>query len=158
MGRLVLAAGCLAAVAATGCQKKPPAVAATQPAPPPPAPVDQRNTNFQAGAGAVQNVRKAAARTVSINDMHQLGTFVEQMYSEGGKMPAPKEIKDSIRRDAPKVVADIDEGAIILTGTKDHAGLWAYEVDADKAGGIVLVAGKANRADAAEVQQLLARK
>lgn len=138
-----------------GCDKKPTGDVAPTPSPAPS--VDQRNTNYQAGAGTVHNVRKAGMRAGALNDHDQLGKFIELQYSENGKMPAPTEVKDYIRRDAPKLLAMIDDGTIVLTGTKDHAGLWAYEVDADKAGGVGLQAGKARRMDAAEVKQLLGK-
>ncbi len=137
-----------------GCNKKPTA----DTVPPPPAPsVDPRNTNYQGGAGTVQNVRKAGMRAGALNDHDQLGKFIELQYAETGKMPTAAEVKDYIRRDAPKLVARIEDGTIVLTGTNDHAALWAYEVDADKAGGVGLQAGKARRMDAAEVQQLLGK-
>jgi hypothetical protein len=152
---------------AVGCDKKTAKPIDTTPAttptatmePPSPAPAapSSGNTNYQAGAGAVQNIRQAARRTVAINDMQQLGTFIQQMTAETGKMPSPAEIKEYIRRDAPKIVAAIDDGTILLTGTKNMSGLWAYEVDADKSGGIALVAGTASRLDAAQVKQLLSQ-
>lgn len=131
----------------------------TQPAPPPAPPkADPRNTSYQPGAGAVQNVRQAARRTVVINDMQQLGLFIELAYSETGKMPDAAQIKETLKRDAPKIAAAVEEGAIILTGTTSHQGLWAYEVDAEKRGGIGLATGAAQRMTADEVQGLLSQK
>jgi hypothetical protein len=118
--------------------------------------VNPANTNYQSGGGAVQNIRQAARRTVALADMDQLGKFITQQETELGKMPSIADIKTYIKRDAPKILAAIDEGTIILTGSTNRSGLWAYEVDADKAGGIVLVAGTARRATADEAKQLLA--
>lgn len=153
MRRVMLAV--TASVGLAGCGKKD----ADDPAPggPPPVKVDDRNTNFRPGAGAVQNVRQAARRTNALVEMKTLGDLVTIMYTEDGRMPSKEQIAASVKRDAPAVAKGIDEGVYILTGATDHAGLWAYEVDADKAGGIVLVAGVANRATAEEVQQHLAK-
>ncbi len=146
------------ALVAGGCKKKEKPVAKKEePAPAAPA-VDPRNTNFVQGGGAVQNVRQAARRTVQLNDMHQLGLLISQTTLLDNRMPSASEIKQSLKRDAPTILAAIDEGVIILTDTKNMGGLWAYEIDADKAGGIVLVAGTASRATAEQVQQYLANK
>src|SRR5271155_2753461 len=116
-----------------GCKKKSAASAAPEPAP------SGGNTNYVPGNGAIQNVRQAARRTVALNDMHQLGQMIEVAYSETGKMPTPQQIKASLAQ-AQSILAHIEEGNIILTGTTDHAGLWAYEVDGNLKGGVVLQA------------------
>jgi hypothetical protein len=116
------------------------------------------NTNFVPGGGAVQNVRKAGVRTISLADMRSLGQSVFQTVQLDDRMPSAAEIKQSMQREAPNVFAAINEGSIILTDTKNKTGLWAYEVDADTKGGIVLVSGTASRATADEVKQYLANK
>ena len=115
------------------------------------------NTNFQSGAGAVQNVRKAAQRSATLNDFHQLGRFMTQLELESNTMPQPAEVKAYIQRDAPKIVALIDDGSIILTGTRNRGGLWAYEVEADTLGGVGLVGGTAQRMKADEIKQMLGK-
>jgi hypothetical protein len=112
------------------------------------------NTNFVAGGGAVQNVRQAGRRTVAINDFHQLGIAIKQVELEDNRMPDVARIKAEVRT-FPNVPQAIEEGVIILTGSRDPSGLWAYEVDADTKGGIVLVGGSASRASADEVRRLL---
>jgi hypothetical protein len=145
-----------AVLVAGGCKKKEKPVAKKdEPAAPA---VDPRNTNYVQGGGAVQNVRQAAKRTVQLNDMHQLGLLISTTVQLDDRMPGASEIKESLKRDAPTILAAINEGTIILTDTKNKGGLWAYEIDADKAGGIVLVAGTASRASADQVQQFLANK
>lgn len=143
-----------------GCGKKD---VAPPPPPPGPAPaqgnagVDPRNTNYKPGAGVVQNVRNAAKRTYTDNDLKQLGIFITQMQLENNKMPSPAEVKDYIRRDAPKILAAIDDGTLILIEKPTKEGLWAYEVDADKVGGLTLVNGTASRSSADEVKKLLGK-
>ena len=164
-----LIVGVVAAALAAGCDKKPkpasfedtaPAsrsAAATAPSPPTEAPRNPRNTNYQSGAGVVQNVRKAGMRTATLNDLQQLGQFMTLMLNEDGKVPDPKAVREYIKRDAPKLVTLIDDGAIVMTGTKDRAGLWAYEVDADRAGGVGLVGGTPQRMQADDVKRMLGK-
>jgi len=160
-----VAALCVA-VAVCGCKKKPTPAATTAPAPvanapePGPAPAGGGgggNTNYQAGAGAVQNIRNAARRTVTLNDMSQLGTLIEAEYTQNGRMPTAADIKAFLQKDAPGIAAAVADGSIVLTGTTSHEGLWAYEVDADTKGGVVLLSGRATRATADEVKQYLGR-
>lgn len=141
---------CLPLVA--GCKKKtPPASAAATPAAPAPVAGGANDTNYQAGAGAVQNVRNAARRTVAINDMNQIGLTIETLYSTSGRMPDINAIKAELRT-AGNLLALISDGAVILTGTTNHSGLWAYQADADTQGGIGLVAGRAARMSADEIK------
>jgi hypothetical protein len=115
------------------------------------------NTNFQAGAGAIQNIRKAGQRALTLADMQQLGQFMTMMQLETNQMPKPAAVKEFIRRDAPKLVSLIEDGTIVLTGTSDRSGLWAYEIDADKLGGIGLLAGTPQRMSQEEIQRWLRR-
>jgi hypothetical protein len=115
---------------------------------------DGRNTNYVAGGGAIQNVRQAARRVVALADMQQLGQFIELAYNENGKMPTTQQIKDSLSQ-AQNILSLINDGTIILTGTTEHGGLWAYEVEANVRGGIILKGGTPTRAQADEVKQLL---
>jgi len=143
---LILAMTC----ALVGCKKKAKDTA------PDPAPAPGANTNYVPGGGAVQNVRQAARRTVALNDFHQLGLAIKQVELLDGRMPDADRIKAEVRT-FPNIPAAIDERVIILTGTNDASGLWAYEVESDTKGGIVLVNGVASRASADEVKQHLAR-
>jgi hypothetical protein len=146
------------ALVAGGCKKKEKPVAKKEEPAPAPAPVDPRNSNYVQGGGAVQNIRQAAKRVVNQHDMAQLGIFILDFELTNGKLPTASEIKAMLTGDAAGIRKQIDEGVIILTGTTNKSGLWAYEVDADKAGGIVLTGPSANarRATADEVKQLLA--
>ncbi|MGL4419984.1 MAG: hypothetical protein ACRCZF_04905 [Gemmataceae bacterium] len=146
-----------------GCQKKPaPAPVAQAPAAPAPEPVDKRNTNFVPGGGVVKNVAQAARRVVTLNDMSQLGILILALELQNNKLPTVAEIKADLQAnpDARNILKAIEEGVIVLTGTKNKSGLWAHEIDADKAGGIVLRGpnGTAERATADEVKQSLERK
>lgn len=109
------------------------------------------------GGGAAMAVRKAARRTQALNELRQLGLTIEFLYNDTGRMPTKEQILAALKQDRAmaKVLEGIDEGAYILTGTTDHAGLWAYEVDAEKVGGVALVAGVAQRATADDVRRFL---
>ncbi len=71
-------------------------------------------------------------------------------------MPNISEIKTMIST-AANLKELIDTGSVILTGTTDRAGLWAYEIEADVKGGLGLVAGVPNRYSADEIKQYLGR-
>jgi predicted small lipoprotein YifL len=110
------------------------------------------------GGGAVQAVRKAARRTQALNELHNLGLLIEELRDPFGKMPTKEQIVAALKGSQyANILTGINEGAYILTGTTDGGGLWAYEVDADKLGGIALIGGKATRATAEEVQRYLPR-
>lgn len=121
---------------------------------PPPAFERGGNTNYQAGAGATQAVRQAARRTVALNDMKNLGTYIADLELQNNRMPTKADIIAAVKAD-PTVSKLIADGTIILTGTTKRAGLWAYEIDADTKGGIGLVGGTPNRYDAAQIKTYL---
>jgi type II secretory pathway pseudopilin PulG len=104
------------------------------------------------GGGAAQAVRKAARRTQALNEMHNLGLAIEAMRTESGRMPTKDQIVAELK-DSPKVLEAVKEGSIILTGTTDGGGLWAYEVGADTEPGIALIGGKATRTTPDELRQ-----
>ncbi len=114
------------------------------------------NTNYQAGAGALQNTRQAAKRADLTNDLANLGTFITDQEITLGKMPSAAEITSALKADPSfrKVSELVAAGTIVLTGTSKRAGLWAYETEADTKGGLGLVAGRANRYTADEIKNL----
>lgn len=146
------AAVLLAILFAVGCKKE----AATAPTTPPASSAGGGNTNYVAGGGAVQNVRQAARRTVTLADMNTLGQLLEVEFNNGGRMPDVAAFKASLAKDAPNVLAGINDGSIILCW-KGHEGIWAYEIDADKKGGVAVVTGRASRYDATQIAQMLGR-
>lgn len=147
-----------AALVAGGCKKKNSAAPAAKKEEP--APVDERNSAPIAGGGAIQNTKQAVKRYVNQQEMAQLGIIILDFELTNGKLPTVNEIKAALTGDGSAIRKKIDEGVIILTGTTNKSGLWAYEVDADKAGGIVLTGPSANarRENADEVKLLLANK
>ena len=149
MRRIVCVA--LLAIVSTGCSKAPKVTVATQP------PVDGRNTNYKPGAGAIVNSARAGKRVAALNDFDQLKTFIYAFELENNRMPTPEQLRGELRT-AANIQKLIDEGAIIVPTLMVKDGLWAYEVDADKVGGIVIAAGNVSRASADEVKALLGQK
>ena len=136
-----------------GCKKQ----AATAPTAVAPATGGGGNTNYVAGGGAVQNVRQAARRTITLADMSTLGTLLEIEFNTANKMPSYDTFKATLTKDAPNILAAINDGSIILCWTTNHEGIWAYEIEADVKGGVALVTGRASRYDATAVKQMLGR-
>ncbi len=156
--RSILMTACVLAIASSGCKK--PATTPTTAAAPAPAPSGGGgggNTGYISGGGAAQNVRQAARRTITINDMKTLGQLIEIDFTQNGKMPGLNEVKESLKRDSPTILAAINDGTIILCWTAQHEGIWAYEIDADTKGGIAVVTGTASRYDAEQVKKLLGK-
>jgi hypothetical protein len=96
------------------------------------------------GGGAIQAVRKAARRTQALNEMRTLGQVISLMQTDLGRMPTREQIIAELKQ-YPQLLAAVNDGAFILTGTSEAGGLWAYEVDADKTPGIALIGGQATR-------------
>lgn len=156
--RLILMTAWVVAMVSSGCKK--PATTPTTAATPAPAPSGGGgggNTGYISGGGAAQNVRQAARRTITINDMKTLGQLIEIDFTQNGKMPGLNEVKESLKRDSPTILAAINDGTIILCWTAQHEGIWAYEIDADTKGGIAVVTGTASRYDAEQVKKLLGK-
>ncbi len=119
--------------------------------------VDERNTNYRPGGGALINSLRAGKRAALMTEMNDLGLAINQVVILDDKMPSKAEIEEMLRKDYPKYAALVKDGTIVLTDTKDKRGLWAYEVDSDKAGGIALVGGSTSRITADEIKALLAK-
>lgn len=151
----VLAAVLVCLPLAAGCKKKQPAASAPASAPAPPVVAGgAQDTNYQAGAGAAVNSVRAARRAVAQSDMSQLGLIIEQLYGLNNRMPDVNAIKAELRT-AGNLLSLVNDGTIVLTGTTNHAGLWAYQAGADTEGGIGLVAGTASRMSADEIKQAM---
>ena len=144
----------LAAVLAFGCTKKPKSSAPAATPAASPAPSGGGSTNYQAGGGAVQNVRQAGRRTVELNDLKNLGLEVETAFNETGKMPSAERVTELAK--ANKNLAEaIGDGSLIVTGTSQHGGVWVYEADAPEKGGIALIGPVAQRVQADELSAKL---
>jgi hypothetical protein len=54
-------------------------------------------------------------------------------------MPTVQEIAASLQQGAPKTFALVQDGTIVLTGTRSREGIWAYTRDPQSAAGEHLV-------------------
>ena len=142
---------CVATALASGCKQKNSVPIATQ------AVVDSRNTNYRPGDGVIVNTARAGKRVAALNDFDQLRTFIFAFELDNNRMPTKEEIRTDLQKDAQNLLKLIDEGAILFPAILTKQGLWAYEVDSDKAGGIVITAGNVSRATKDEVKALLAQ-
>jgi hypothetical protein len=109
------------------------------------------------GGGAVSAVRKAATRVRDgLNEMNTLGEVISLLLNDLGRMPTKEQIVAELKQ-YPKLLAAVNDGAFILTGTTEAGGLWAYEADADKTPGIALIGGRAARSTPEELRPYFAK-
>lgn len=90
--------------------------------------------------GVISSVRGAGQRTIALNDLRTLAQYIQQIYVLENRMPDVDRIKAELR-DAPNVLQHIQNGDIILTGTKDGGGIWAYHKEASGTGYLVIQNG-----------------
>ena len=142
---------CMATALLCGCKQKNSVPIVPQPT------VDSRNTNYRPGDGVIVNTARAGKRVAALNDFEQLKIFIFSFELDNNRMPTKEEIRTDLQKDAQNILKLIDEGAILFPAVLTKQGLWAYEVDSDKAGGIVITAGNVSRATKDEVKALLAQ-
>lgn len=107
--------------------------------------------------GAAQAVRKAAIRTVNLNEMQNIRTFIDSASAASGRMPSAQEIAEVLRTEAPSTYQLVKEGAIVLTGTRSRDAIWAYTAEPQSVGGehLVLTVQGPERIAAATLNQRL---
>jgi hypothetical protein len=97
-----------------------------------------RNSNYDSGAGAVQNVRNAVQRkAVESNQMAQIRLFIDTASGASGRMPSPAETTAAIKQEAPAIAALIADGTIVIHPAKNREDVWAYEAKAMESSGWV---------------------
>jgi hypothetical protein len=92
--------------------------------------------------GIVMNVRMAAMRPQTQNDMKQIGLFYKLEADLGNAPTTVEAFKKAIQRDAPKIVEKIDKGDFIinLKGKKLQPNdILAYEYEAGSEAGFCVV-------------------
>ena len=126
-----------------------------QPNPQPKQPVDNRNTNSRPGQTVPGGAYRAGKRAGLMGEMQQIGQDISVTVQLDDRMPNAAEIKASLQTSSAKLAALVADGTVILTDTADKRGLWAYEIDSDRAGGIALVGGTPNRYSAEQITAML---
>ena len=143
----------LMAIAALGCGKKPvkepgadssppPAAGSTTPSSGTPAGSDPKyvssasgsnpvnpnqsgNLTVKGGEGAIQSPRMAAARTINNAQMKQLHLSMFQTFQLDNRVPDINEIMQEAKQNR-QLLPLLTEEVVILTGTKNGDGVWAY--------------------------------
>jgi predicted TIM-barrel enzyme len=147
-----LITGLILLAAITGCKKVPqPTDGTTSPT----FQADDRNTNYRPGAGALKNTVQAGKRTAAMHDYEQLKTIIFAMELENNRMPTKDEVRTELTSNGKNLLKLIDDGAIIMPSQLKKDGLWFYEVDAEKVGGIVVFQGNVSRTTAEDMKKYL---
>jgi hypothetical protein len=109
------------------------------------------------GGGAVQAVRTAVKRSVSENDLKNLHLFIENASAASATMPSPQQITAEMQREAPQLVKKIQNGDIVLTGTRTREGIWAYTKEPQSVAGehLILTSSGIERMPATTLRQRL---
>ena len=71
----------------------------------------------------------AGKRVVAESDLKQIQTFIEFGSGESGQVPTKEQITAALQMEAPKIYKQIQDGAIVLTGTRSRQNIWAYTPD-----------------------------
>ena len=104
---------------------------------------------------AVERSKEYAApgRVLNATDLQQLHIFLEASTAESGQLPDKNQIMANLKQtpDARKLVKDIDDGYIVLTGNRQRESMWDYEKNAPTNGGFVLSNSGVEKLTAAEV-------
>jgi hypothetical protein len=109
------------------------------------------------GGGAYQAVRTATTRMVNETQMHDLQLFIENASLASGQMPTAAEIKAALQKESRKTYELVNNGSIVLTGTRSRQGIWAYTFEPQTVGGehLVLSASGIERVPAQTLKQRL---
>ncbi|MFM7150480.1 MAG: hypothetical protein ACKO23_11605 [Gemmataceae bacterium] len=97
------------------------------------------NPSGGGSGGAAQAIRKAVGRAVNQNELRNIHLFVESASSASGAMPTVPEILNALRLESPATLKLVEDGAIVLTGARQRASIWAYTADAQSVTGEHLV-------------------
>lgn len=102
--------------------------------------------------GAAQAVRGAATRIVTAAELHDLHLMMNTAKGVTGRVPTSQETWTELGRPDgnQKLLAMINEGAIVLIPNPQEEGLWAYAKEAPAQGGWVLTHNGPERLTAQE--------
>jgi|SRR5262245_33134898 len=97
--------------------------------------------------GAVQAVRGAVDRTVTMAELHDLHLFMTNAKLANGRVPTAQETWNEISKPGgnKKLTELIQSQAVILVAMPPEEGLWAYTKDVQTKGGLVLTHSGAER-------------
>ncbi len=109
--------------------------------------------------GVVQNVRGAVNRTVTQAELKSLHLYIDTASGASGEMPTIQQITTDVSSPTGdrKLAAALQDGSIVLTGTRTREGIWAYEKNALTAGGMVVKSDGIERMTAEQLKKALTR-
>jgi hypothetical protein len=103
-----------------------------------------------------QSPAKPAA-TVTRQDMEDIRIFIDNASGATGQMPSAQLVHDALVQAGSPAAGLVKNGAIVLTGTRNREGVWAYEAKALQQGGMVAGANGVEVVSAADLKQRLGR-
>jgi hypothetical protein len=108
--------------------------------------------------GAIQGTRLAAQRVVTENEMRNVWTLIQ--YAPAENMPTAQQIITEIQQTAPETAKLIQEGKIVLTGTRSREHIWAWSKEPQTMGGdhIIVTASGVDRMNGKALQDRLERE
>ena len=109
------------------------------------------------GGGAYQAVRTAAKRTVNLAQLKDIQLFITNASLENGKMPTREETAAVLQKEAPQIYKQVQDGSIVLTGTRSREHVWAYTADPQSVAGehLVVTSSSVDRMAAQTLKQRL---
>jgi hypothetical protein len=108
-------------------------------------------------SGLVEKVHAKVKETVNAIEMHDLHLFITDMEIAQGKMPSKDEVRAYAKKENPKLSKLLEDGTIVLTGTRTRESVWAYEKDAPTNGGWVITNVGESKMTAEELQKALGK-
>lgn len=105
----------------------------------------------------VQQIAGKVKETVTAFEMKDLHLFIEYSSSASGQMPPNEVIIEYTKKENPKLGKLLEDGTIILTGTKVRESVWAYEKDSDTKGGWIITNNGPEKVTAEQFKQRMGK-
>ncbi len=104
--------------------------------------------------GAAQSVRKAADRTVTLNELNNLKLFMYSAYTATGQVPSATTTFAEVYKEDQKLYNLIKDGLVVLAPNPTPEGVWAYTKAVPTTGGFVVTQQGVEKMTAAQFQAL----
>jgi len=105
------------------------------------------------GMAAVQGVRGAVQRAVTVNELKNLHLFIDTASLASGRMPTKAEISAAVQKEDKKLYEFLADGTIVLTGSTARESCWAYQKDSATNGGWIVTHTGPEQVDAATARR-----
>lgn len=107
--------------------------------------------------GVVEKVHSKIKESIDAQELHGLQQFIAYHEVEFSRMPTKNEIVAFAKKENPRLSKLLQDGTIVLTGTKTRDSVWAYEKDAPTKGGWVVTGSGESKMTAEELKKLLGK-